>query len=258
MSTSRRPETTLGGVVLLIVLLLGLAWSLGLLDGGTTGAAGGGAGSGGVAAWRLSAGQLVSDLALSLLRTVLACAVAWSLGVGLGYLLWAWPPLERLLLPTLNFVRAVSPFAWLPFAVVWFGLGEAPVAFVLLVALMPPCVVAARDAFDQVDPDYVDEARVLGAAGPRLFGGVMLPLALPALLTLLRVAWALGWGAVVAAEMLGVDRGLGFRLLDFRFLVQYGPMLVYLVVMGLVGVLVDHVLRRVAAGVARRRERAAS
>jgi ABC-type nitrate/sulfonate/bicarbonate transport system permease component len=243
MSTLRLRDANAGGVLLLAVLVGGLAWSLGLFAGA----------AGDPARWRLSAGQLAADLGLSLARTSLACLVAWSTGVGLGYLLWARPRLERLTAPAVNFVRAISPFAWLPLAVVWFGLGEAPVAFVLLVALLPPCLVAARDAFAQVDRDYVDEARVLGAEGTHLFGGVMLPLALPALLTLLRVAWALGWGTVVAAEMLGVDRGLGFRLLDFRFLVQYGPMLVYLVVMGLVGVVVDHGLRAVAAAVARRR-----
>ncbi len=259
MSTFRRPDARLGGVLLLVALLAGLAWSLGLLGGLLGGSLGDGplgaapSAAARAARWRISWSRLAGDLGLSLVRTTTACAVAWSLGVGLGYLLWAHRRLEAWLLPTVNFVRAISPFAWLPFAVVWFGLGEAPVAFVLLVALLPPCVVAARDAFGQVDRDYVDEAHVLGAAGPRLFMGVMLPLALPALLTLLRVAWALGWGAVVAAEMLGVDRGLGFRLLDFRFLVQYGPMLVYLVVMGLVGVGVDRLLRGVAAEVARRR-----
>jgi len=251
MSTSRHREARLGGALLLGLLLVLLAWSLGLL--GLPGALAPGPP---VATWRLAPGQLAADLGLSLARTSLACGVAWALGIGLGYVLWAHAALERLLMPTVNFVRAISPFAWLPFAVVWFGLGEAPVAFVLLVALLPPCVVTARDAFGQIERDYVDEARVLGAAGIRLFAGVMLPLALPSLLTLLRVAWALGWGAVVAAEMLGVDRGLGFRLLDFRFLVQYGPMLVYLVVMGLVGVAVDRALRAVADRTARKRGQA--
>jgi NitT/TauT family transport system permease protein len=257
MSTSRRPDARLGGVLLLAALLVGLAWSLGLLGGVLGGVFGDGPlgaaplETARAARWRLSWSRLLGDLGLSLLRTTAACAVAWTLGVGLGYLLWAHRRLEDWLLPTVNFVRAISPFAWLPFAVVWFGLGEAPVAFVLLVALLPPCVVAARDAFGQVDRDYVDEAHVLGASGPRLFTGVMLPLALPALLTLLRVAWALGWGTVVAAEMLGVDSGLGFRLLEFRFLVQYPAMLVYLVVMGLVGIGVDRSLRRLAARVAR-------
>jgi NitT/TauT family transport system permease protein len=223
----------LGGYGLLVLLLGGLAWSLGL----------------GAAAWtelRLSWSLLALDLGVSLARTVTACLVAWA-GAGLcGYLLWAHPLLDRWLLPLINFVRAVPPLAWLPFAIIWFGLGEAPVFFILLVALFFPCLVAARDAFAQVDRDFVDEAQVLGATGWRLCGQVMLPLALPALWTLLRVAWALGWGTVVAAEMLGVHSGMGFRLLDFRFLVHYPPMLVYLAVMGLVGVGVDRGLRLVA------------
>lgn len=240
MSTCRWRAASLGGYVLLGGLLLALAWSLEL----------------GPAAWadlRLSWPLLAVDLGLSLLRTLAACLTAWSGACLVGYSLWARPILYRLLLPLVNFVRAIPPLAWLPFAIFWFGLGEAPVFFILVVALFFPCLVAARDAFAQIDRDFVDEARVLGAGGWRLFARVMLPLALPALLTLLRVAWALGWGTVVAAEMLGVHSGMGFRLLDFRFLVQYPPMLVYLVVMGLVGIGVDRILRLLAAIAGRQR-----
>ncbi len=231
MSTSGHLAARLGGYALLLALLVAMAWSLGL----------------GLTGWgdlRLSWSLLALDLAVSLARTVAACLTAWSAACLLGYLLWARPALDRLLLPLVNFARAIPPLAWLPFAILWFGLGEAPIFFILVVALFFPCLVAARDAYAQVDRDFVDEARVLGAVGWRLFALVMLPLALPALLTLLRVAWGLGWGTVVAAEMLGVRSGMGFRLLDFRFLVQYPPMLAYLVVMGLVGIGVDRALRQ--------------
>jgi NitT/TauT family transport system permease protein len=234
MSMRRHTAARFGGYALLGLLLLGMARSLGL----------------GGASWpelNVSWPLLGHDLARSFGRAGSACLAAWGGAALLGYLLWARPLADRLLLPVVNFVRAIPPLAWLPFAIFWFGLGEAPVFFILLVALFFPCLIAARDAFAQVDRDFVDEARVLGAGGWRLFGQVMLPLALPALLTLLRVAWGLGWGTVIAAEMLGVQSGLGFRLLDFRFLVQYPPMLVYLVVMGLVGIGVDRGLRAAAA-----------
>lgn len=234
MSISRWTAARLGGYALLAALLLLMAWSLGL----------------GRTAWlalRFSWSQLAVDLALSLARTLAACLAAWMTACLLGYVLWARPLLDRLLLPIVNFVRAIPPLAWLPFAILWFGLGEAPVFFILVVALFFPSLVAARDAYAQIERDYVDEARVLGADGWRLFAQVTLPLALPALLTLLRVVWALGWGTVVAAEMLGVHSGMGFRLLDFRFLVQYPPMLVYLAVMGVVGIGMDRALRWLAA-----------
>lgn len=240
MSISPWTVARLGGYALVGALLLLMGWSLGL----------------GPAAWtelRLSWSLLVEDLVLSLARTVAACLTAWVAASLLGYVLWARPLLDRLFLPLINFVRAIPPLAWLPFAILWFGLGEAPVFFILLVALLFPCLVAARDAFAQVDRDFVDEARVLGAGSWRLCLQIMLPLTLPALVTLLRVVWALGWGTVVAAEMLGVQSGMGFRLLDFRYLVQYPPMLAYLVVMGLVGLGIDRALRVLAATIGRAR-----
>lgn len=234
MSTCRHRLARPGGYALVGVLLFFMGWSLGL----------------GPAAWlalRLDWPLLGQDLAHSLARTLAACLAAWSGACLLGYALWARPLLDRLLLPLINFVRAIPPLAWLPFAILWLGLGEAPIFFILVVALFFPSLVAARDAYAQIDRDVVDEARVLGADGWRLFTRVMLPLALPALVTLLRVVWALGWGTVVAAEMLGVESGMGFRLLDFRYLIKYPPMLVYLTVMGLVGIGTDRALRRAAA-----------
>lgn len=216
-----------GGVVLVLLLLALLGWSLGVRPHD-------------VAALRVEPLRLARDLGASFARTVVAVGAAWVAGIAAGYALHARPRARQLTLPAINFLRSVSPFAWLPFAVVWFGLGEPPVMFVLVVALVFPAVVAAGDAFANLPRDYVDEAHVLGAGPWRLLRDVKLPLAAPALLSLLRVLWGLGWSTVVAAEMLGVDSGLGFRLLDFRYLVQYPPMLVYVAVMGLVGIAVDH------------------
>jgi NitT/TauT family transport system permease protein len=196
-----------------------------------------------LAALRVNLPRLLADLAASFARTGVAVGAAWLAGIAGGYVLHARPLARQLALPLVNFLRSVSPFAWLPFAVVWFGLGEAPVAFVLMVALVFPALVAAADAFANLDREYVDEALVLGAGRWRMLHDVKLPLAASALLSLLRVLWGLGWSTVVAAEMLGVDSGLGFRLLDFRYLVQYPPMLVYVAVMGLVGIVVDQGMR---------------
>jgi NitT/TauT family transport system permease protein len=220
----------LGGFALVAVLLAFLAAALGV-------------GLADLVSLQMDAGRLLADLAASLARTGAAVGVAWLAGIAGGYVLHARPLARRLALPLVNFLRSVSPFAWLPFAVVWFGLGEAPVAFVLVIALVFPALVAAADAFANLEREYVDEAQVLGAGRWRMLHDVKLPLAAPALLSLLRVLWGLGWSTVVAAEMLGVDSGLGFRLLDFRYLVQYPPMLVYVAVMGTVGIVVDLGLR---------------
>ena len=85
----------------------------------------------------------------------------------------------------------------------------------------------------------MDEAAVNGTHGFNLFWHIEMPLALPKLVYSFRILWGLGWGTIVAAEMLGVTSGLGFRLLDYRYLLKYENMVIYLLVMGVMGVLLD-------------------
>ena len=146
-------------------------------------------------------------------------------------------------MPAINFVRHISPFAWFPFAVIWFGLGEAPVLFVLFVTLYFPALIAVAEAFSIIPQNCLDEARVSGANNLQLFLNIELPLSAVALVNLYRILWGLGWTVVIAAEMLGTSVGLGYRLLDFRYLLFYEEMIVYLILMGVVGVLVDFLLQ---------------
>ncbi len=186
---------------------------------------------------------LITDLAISFLRVYLTSFVAWISGIICGYLIFHFKFCRELFLPAINFIRHISPFAWLPFAIIWFGLGEASVSFIMFITLFFPTVIAASDQFNSIPHEFIDEAKVLGASQYQLFKFVELPLSFVGFLNLFRIIWGLGWTVIIAAEMLGVNSGLGFRLLDFRYLLQYPQMLIYFVVMGSVGILFDWMLR---------------
>ena len=217
-----------GGLILiLILLLLGLSLDLKLNN---------------FLELRYNFGLLMQDAAVSFARVFFVSVFAWITGIVTGYLLYRTKILEIIFLPSINFFRHISPFAWLPFAIIWFGLGESSVAFIMFITLFFPVIIASTDIFSGIPSEYIDEAKVSGANLRQIFRQIEIPLSIPALINLFRIIWALGWATIIAAEMLGVNSGLGFRLLDFRYLLKYPEMLIYISFMGIIGIVSDLVL----------------
>ena len=192
---------------------------------------------------RISISLLLSDLVISFLRVTIIAVIAWLVGILGGYLLHYSASLSNLFLPIINFIRHISPFAWLPFAIIWFGLGEGPVTFIMFITLFFPTLIAASGHFSSLPHEYLDEGHVLGASQLQIFLHIELPLTLPSLLNFFRMIWGLGWTVIIAAEMLGVSNGMGFRLLDFRYLLKYPEMLIYFIIMGFIGIIIDSIFK---------------
>ncbi len=219
----------LGGFLVLILFIV-LAYSLGITLND-------------ILESRISIKLLLSDLVISFLRVTIIAVIAWLAGILGGYLLHYSAVLNNLFLPIINFIRHISPFAWLPFAIIWFGLGEGPVTFIMFITLFFPTLIAASGHFTNLPHEYLDEGHVLGASPLQIFLHIELPLTLSSLLNLFRIIWGLGWTVIIAAEMLGVSSGMGFRLLDFRYLLKYPQMLIYFIIMGFTGIIIDSILK---------------
>lgn len=198
-----------------------------------------------VGASLLQAHRLLPDFLATTLRVTLTTLGAWAAAILLARAMHGRPVLSALTEPLAQFARHVSPFAWFPFAIIWFGLGETPAVFVLAVTLFFPALISARSAIGEFPEVYREEARVAGADDRFILLHVEAPMLAGPLLGLLRVLWGLGWTAGIAVEMLGVRNGLGFRLMDYRYLQQYNNMIALLLWMGAVGLLVDALLQRV-------------
>ena len=184
------------------------------------------------------------DFVYSFLRVTIMAIFAWFTAIIIGKLLYSFSWLKIIALPSLNFIRHISPYAWLPVAIIWFGLGETPAAAIMFTALFFPAVIMTTELYEQVQTEYREEAQICGATGWQVFSLVEIPLLKVELINLFRILWGLGWTTVIAVEMLGVNNGLGFRLLDFRYLLQYENMVLYLIVMGTAGIVIDHLLLR--------------
>jgi NitT/TauT family transport system permease protein len=190
----------------------------------------------------LLSGRLLTDVIASLFRVSVGFLLAVALGVPIGLLLGHSAHVREALLPLVNFFRSLSPLAWIPFAILWLGIGDPPAIFLIFMAAFFPVVLSTSAAVANIPRVYFHVARDLGIAGPRLLGEVTLPAIAPQVITTLRVTAGLSWLVVVAAEMIAGQDGLGFAVWDARNGLRIDLLAAEMLVIGLIGVALDRVL----------------
>ncbi len=195
--------------------------------------------------------MLIKDLVITLGRVAFWTTMSWLLGLVLGYLAYRDKYLRAFILPFANLFRHISPYCWLPLIIIAFGIGEIAVGITLLFSLVFHSVIISMELFRSLPKVVMEQAKLDGAGSWRLFRDLELPLSMSGILDIYRVLWGVGWTSVIAAEMLGVRSGMGFRLLDFRYLLRYKEMLGYIGVIGGVGIFIDLLLTKLKARLAR-------
>jgi taurine transport system permease protein len=150
--------------------------------------------------------------AASLSRVGLALALAVLTAIPLGFAMGLSPLLRGLLDPLVEFYRPVPPLAYLPLIVIWFGIGELSKVLLIALAIFAPLVIATAGGVRHVREAQLQAARSLGATRAQLLRQVVLPAALPEILTGLRVGLGVGWSTLVAAELVAATQGLGFMV----------------------------------------------
>jgi NitT/TauT family transport system permease protein len=189
-----------------------------------------------------ASGRLVNDVIASLFRVSSGFLLAVVLGVPAGLLLGHSRIARDAFLPLVNFFRSLSPLAWIPFAILWLGIGDRPAIFLIFMAAFFPIVLSTSAAVASIPSVYFRVARDLGIEGPRLLGEVTLPAIAPDVITTLRVTAGLSWLVVVAAEMIAGRDGLGFAVWDARNGLRIDLLAGSMLVIGLIGVALDRLL----------------
>lgn len=192
----------------------------------------------------LASGRLLNDTIASLFRVCAGFYLAVIAGVPLGLLIGSSARTREALLPTVNFFRSLSPLAWIPFAVLWFGIGDPPTIFLIFMAAFFPIVLSTSAAVSGIPSVYFRVARDLGLQGWALFREVTLPAIAPQVITALRITAGLSWLVVVAAEMIAGTDGLGFAVWDARNGLRVDLLAAAMVIIGLLGVAIDRLLVR--------------
>ena len=192
----------------------------------------------------ISTGRLSGDLVASLFRVTAGFMLAVVLGIPVGLWLGHHARARLAFLPAINFFRSLSPLAWIPFAILWFGIGDLPAIFLIFMACFFPVVLATLSAVAGIPSVYFRVARDYRFSGVELLTKVTLPAIAPEVITSLRVTAGLAWLVVVAAEMIAGRDGLGFAIWDARNGLRMDLLVAGMIVIGVIGMVIDRVLMK--------------
>jgi NitT/TauT family transport system permease protein len=190
-------------------------------------------------------GLLVKYIVASLFRVTWGFTLAVLVGVPLGLVLGWFRPAFAALNPFIQILRPISPIAWIPVAILWFGVKDTAPVFLIFLASVFPIAVSSMSAVQNMQQVYLRAAQNFGLSGLPLFRRVILPAALPQIITGIRIALGVAWLVVVAAEMIAVNSGLGYLIIDARNAgKRYDLVVAGMVMIGLIGLLLDLLVRR--------------
>ncbi|MEO8725409.1 MAG: ABC transporter permease [Acidobacteriaceae bacterium] len=194
----------------------------------------------------LREGVLWTDIADSLRRVAVGFGAAAALGIPLGLMLGWSPAADRVVNPAMQILRPISPIAWIPVAIIFFGIGDYAAIFLIFLGAFFPIVVACVDGVSNVPSMYRRAGRNFGLAPWRLLAQVIFPAALPRIIIGLRIALGIAWLVVVAAEMIAVDSGLGYLVIDSRNSgKRYDLVVAAMLLIGVIGLTLDFGFRRI-------------
>jgi NitT/TauT family transport system permease protein len=190
-------------------------------------------------------GTLALHVEASLLRVAMGYGLALALAIPLGSLMGWYGGVFQALNPMIQLLRPISPIAWIPLAILWFGVGDGSPTFLIFLSSFFPIVVATTAGVHQVERRYVQAAQNFGVSGLRLFRTIVFPAALPQILTGMRLGLGVAWLVVVAAEMVAIDSGLGYLIIDARNAgSRYDLVVAGMVLIGVIGFGLDLLMRR--------------
>jgi NitT/TauT family transport system permease protein len=197
-------------------------------------------------------GVLWGHIGISLVRFgsayLLAVVVAIPLGLFLGRFLSCHAAID----PLIQVLRPISPIAWFPLAVLWFGIGNAPAIFIIFLAAFYPVLLTTISAVRGVPAVYLKVANNFGAGSRMTFLRVIVPAAFPGIMVGLHIAVGTAWIHLVAGEMLGAQSGLGFMIVDARNFLRTDQIMAGMLLVGMLGLVIYRGMKAVEHAIGRR------
>lgn len=194
----------------------------------------------------MKSGRLFEDIIASLYRVAWGFVAGVVSAVPLGLVVGRSAATRNSLMPWINFFRSLSPIAWIPFAIIWFGINDPPAIFIIFVAVFFQIALATAAAAGAVPKIYYRVAEDLEMSSTDVLFKITLPAILPQLVIALRVAIGVAWMVVVAAEMIAVRSGLGFLIVDARNGLRMDLVVCGMIVVGAIGIGLDIAFARLA------------
>ncbi|MBI4205859.1 MAG: ABC transporter permease [Betaproteobacteria bacterium] len=192
----------------------------------------------------LASGELLIHTGVSVGRVFTAWCLAGLIAIPLGLTMGRSHRLERVVDPVIELFRPISPLAWIPLAILWFGIGEAGKIFVVCVGTFFPTLLSTVAGVKRIDPLMIHAGQVLGCNDRlSLFRKVIFPAALPSIVVGLRISFGTGWAAIIAAELVAARSGLGYLIANGMEILRADKVLVGMAMIGVLGVCFDAFFR---------------
>jgi len=192
----------------------------------------------------LASGVLVEYLLASVGRLLLGCVAGLLIGVSLGYAIGSSRLVDRVFSPIVAVVQPIPGIAWIPLAILWFGLGPTAVAFIIFLSAFFPILLNTVTGVRTISRDLIRVGKVFHLPRRMMVFDVVLPGALPYIATGTRVGFGYGWRALVAGEMIAASKGLGFMIFEARDFLKTDEVIVGMITIGLFWATVERFVLR--------------
>ncbi|MDF2677806.1 MAG: sulfonate transporter permease [Bacillota bacterium] len=187
----------------------------------------------------ISNGSLFTNIQVSLLRFFVGYSSAVILAVVFGLILGWFEKVWAIIDPIVQVLRPISPIAWFPFIVLWLGIGDIPAIAIIFIASFFPVLLSTVSAVKKVDKTYLKVAKNFGMKQYSVLTKIIFPASFPSIVTGLHIALGSAWVFLVAGEMVGVQSGLGFMIIDARNSLRSDLLLAAIINIGVIGLLLD-------------------
>ncbi|MDR1460249.1 MAG: ABC transporter permease [Campylobacteraceae bacterium] len=191
-------------------------------------------------------GTLFEHIKASFMRVIEGFGIALVLALFLGVVIGLNVRFEKFTDSVIQIIKPIPPIAWIPLAILWFGIGEASKIYIIAIGAFFPILVNTVEGIKNIDSRYLELARVYEVRRGRVIWRVILPGALPFIMVGVRIGLGMGWICVVAAELIAANSGIGYMLMDGRSLSRPDIVILGMIVIGIVGKLMDDILRSIS------------
>ncbi len=192
-------------------------------------------------------GTLIPDTGVSLLHFAIGIGAAILIGIPTGVAMGWFQEIDSAINPIIEILRPIPPLAWIPFAIIWFGLTDISAGFIIFIGAVFPILISTYTGFRNVPKVFIEAGKVLGCtSSASLIRYIAFPSAIPSIIAGIRISMGVGWMCLVGAEIFGAGSGklgLGKNLWTYYNLHQMPNVVVYMLVLGLIGLVIDMIFR---------------
>ena len=190
-------------------------------------------------------GQLFRDILDTLYKVLFGMLLASVVGITLGIILGWYRRLERICRLVVSVLRPIPPIAWIPFSIIWFGIGVWPAIFIIFMGCVFPILISTIDGVHRTDSVLIEAAESFGASNTQMLTEVVIPSSLPFIVSGLKVAIAIALMCTISGEMIGSSSGIGYMILTSTNLFDTGSTVVGMLVIGIIGIIFDYIFTKI-------------